>query len=121
VFDVCGYKDKKIIQALYLKNYTEEKIAETIKTMPPVTVRRYVFPLKIDRQASNSNYYFKYDKDQLGVKGEKTFGGEGKVTSPYLKKFCSKELHLSVCLYVICALIIFRTIHFEDRNNFKGG
>lgn len=52
VFDVCGYKDKKIMEALYLKNFTEEKMAETMETMPHVTVRRYVFPLNINKQAS---------------------------------------------------------------------
>lgn len=52
VFDVCGYKDKKIMETLYLKNFTEEKMAETMETMPHVTVRRYVFPLNINKQAS---------------------------------------------------------------------
>ncbi|XP_061188754.1 LOW QUALITY PROTEIN: beta,beta-carotene 15,15'-dioxygenase-like [Saccostrea echinata] len=49
VFDVCAFKDNTIIKTLYLKNFTEEKIAETMKNLPGASVRRYVFPLNIDK------------------------------------------------------------------------
>nr|AXQ06573.1 beta,beta-carotene-15,15'-dioxygenase [Pinctada imbricata] len=49
VLDMSAYKDAEIIKNLYLENYTEEKISQTMEKEKLFgEVRRFVFPLNVD-------------------------------------------------------------------------
>ena len=57
VLDMAAYKDATLIDRLYMKNFTEETIKESLGREGSMfgEVRRFVFPLEVDDQVCIQN------------------------------------------------------------------
>ncbi|XP_069113793.1 beta,beta-carotene 15,15'-dioxygenase-like isoform X2 [Argopecten irradians] len=56
VVDMCTYTDAKVIEKVYLKDFSEGKIDETLRNLPMAMLSRYALPLKVTEQTpSNKN------------------------------------------------------------------
>ncbi|XP_021372548.1 beta,beta-carotene 15,15'-dioxygenase-like isoform X2 [Mizuhopecten yessoensis] len=50
VLDLCTYNDAQVIKKVYMKDFSEENVEETLKNLPKAMLSRFVLPLTVNQQ-----------------------------------------------------------------------
>ncbi|XP_060080497.1 carotenoid-cleaving dioxygenase, mitochondrial-like [Ylistrum balloti] len=50
VLDLCSYKDAQIIKKVYMKDFSKDRVDETLKHLPKAILSRFVLPLGVNSE-----------------------------------------------------------------------